>query len=299
MRVAAVDLGTNTARMLIADVDGGAVTWVDRHVAVTGLGWEVDRRRAFGPDNVDRTLRILQGFGILLGVSGAERSLAVATSASRDATNRDDFFDQAEAVLGVRPELVSGEREAHLSFRGATIGRMGDERWLIIDPGGGSTEFILGGSAPEFIESCDIGSLRLTERALPLGPPSFDEMKAADDEARRAFRQLEFEHQPAKVVGVGGTFTALAAIALDLDQYDPELVEGTELSLQRLDGLIIELAGMTLEQKAAIPSLDPARASAILGGAIVCAEATRAAGAESVTISERDILDGIALELAE
>ncbi len=282
MRVGAVDIGTNAARLLVADVAQGTVRQVERRVVITGLGWDVDRRRAFGEDNMVRALGILAGYRDAL--DGAERAMAVATSASRDADNRDVFFDRVEAVLGVRPVLLSGDEEAVLSFRGATLGRSGT--CLVIDPGGGSTEFVFGAGRPEYAVSIDMGSIRLTERALPSRPATGAELAAAETEVRAAFVSVQ-PGIPDTVLGLGGTFHELARMAGE----DP-------VTLERLDRLVVDLARLTVEETAAI-LLDPARAPVILSGAVIATEAVRLAGTGLVEVTERDILDGVALRIAE
>jgi exopolyphosphatase/guanosine-5'-triphosphate,3'-diphosphate pyrophosphatase len=242
---------------------------------------------------------VLAAYGTALRSAGAERVLAVATSATRDAANRDEFLDAAEGVLGVRPEVISGDAEARLSFRGATAGLPGPAPYLVIDPGGGSTEFVLGESVPGFVASVDIGSVRITERALPGRPAPHSDLLAAASSVEAMFRAVDLPDTPGTVVGVGGTYTSLAAIALDLPRYDRLQVHRSVLSLDDLTSLAARLAGLTIEETAAIPSLDPARAPVILGGAIVAEAALRRSGRREVTVSEADILDGIALRLLE
>ena len=296
LRVAAVDIGTNSARMLRADVDGGVVRWVEHRVVVTGLGRGVDTARRFDPAAVERTLRVLAAYGD--GVGDTEAMRAVATSATRDASDRDGFLDAAAEALGVRPEVITGEEEAMLSFAGATAGADGDPPYLVIDPGGGSTEFVYGTGRPETAVSIDIGSVRLTERLLPERPPAAAALVAAVAEVGEMFEAVDLPGRPETVIGVGGTFTSLGAIALDLPAYDGAAVHRSVLTLRRMVGLEANLGGMTVEETAAIPSLDPARAPVLLAGAVVANAAVAKSGRDRVTVSEADILDGICLAIA-
>ena len=296
LRVAAVDIGTNSARMLLADVDGGVVRWVEHRVVVTGLGRGVDNARRFDPAAVERTLGVLAAFGD--GAGDAEAMRAVATSATRDASDRDTFLDAAAEALGVRPEVITGEEEAVLSFAGATAGAEGDPPYLVIDPGGGSTEFVYGTGRVEAAVSVDIGSVRLTERLLPERPPTAAALAVAVAEVGELFEAVDLPGRPGTVIGVGGTFTSLGAIALDLPAYDRTAVHRSVLTLRRMVGLEATLGGMTVEETAAIPSLDPARAPVLLAGAVVANCAVARSGRDRVTVSEADILDGICLALA-
>lgn len=299
MRVAAVDIGTNSTRLLVAEGSPDGLRPIERRVVVTGLGRGVDATGRLDGEAIGRTVGVLAAYGTALRTAGAERVLAVATSATRDAANRDDFLDAAERVLGVRPEVISGDVEARLSFRGATAGLSGPPPYLVIDPGGGSTEFVFGGAAPESVASIDIGSVRITERVLPDRPASTPDLLAAASSVEATFRSVDLPGTPGTVVGVGGTFTSLAAIVLDLPRYDRLQVHHSVLTLDGLAALVGHLAGMTVEETAAIPSLDPARAPVILGGAIVAEAALRRSGRREVTVSEADILDGIALGLLD
>ena len=199
----------------------------------------------------------------------------------------------------MRPELISGDTEARLSFRGATTSLDGDPPFLVIDPGGGSTEFVFGAGSPDFAVSVDIGSVRLTERLLPDRPAEPVDVVTAAASVEAMFTGVDLPDVPGTVVGVGGTYTSLGAIALDLPAYDRLQVHGSRLSLDRLTALVAELAAMTVAETAAIPSLDPARAPVLLGGAVVAEAALRRSGAREIVVSEADILDGIAYMLLE
>lgn len=298
MRVAAIDIGTNTTRLLIAEMDGGNMTRIDRRAIVTRLGQGVAGNRSLLPEAVDRTIAVLAEYADAIRTAGCARMRAVATSATRDAANRRIFLDAAAGVLGARPEMITGEEEAELSFAGTTAGIEGAPPYLVIDLGGGSTEFVLGVEAPSYLVSVDMGSVRLTEQALPAHPASPSQVDAARRRTDEVLADgVELPQRPATVLGVGGTFTSLAAIHLALAVYDADRVHGTPLSADDLRDLVDRLAPLTIAATEAIPALDPARAPVLLGGAIVAERSVRRAGAEAILVSERDILDGIVLSL--
>jgi exopolyphosphatase/guanosine-5'-triphosphate,3'-diphosphate pyrophosphatase len=299
VRVAAGDIGTNSARLLIAEVSARGVQPLARRVVVTGLGAGVDRAGRLGEAEVARTLEVLAAYGAAAREAGVAALRVVATAAVRAAADREAFLDRAGAALGVRPEVIPGEEEAVLSFEGATGGCAGPGPYLVIDVGGGSTEFVFGTGAPESVASVDLGSRRVTERYLPGLPADPGAVEAARRGAADAFAAVALPGVPGTVVGVGGTYTALCAIALGLPAYDPERVHGAAVGLAALDALVGRLAGLSLAETAALPSLDPARAPVLLGGAIVAAEALRRSGRAEIVVSEADLLDGIARRLAE
>lgn len=299
MRVAAVDIGTNTTRLLIADVDGEHVTRLDRRAIVTRLGQGVDVNRRLLPEAIDRTVTVLVDYAEAIRDAGCVRVRAVATSATRDAANRDDFLDAAATVLGVRPEMISGGEEAQLSFSGTTAGVAGPPPALVIDLGGGSTEFVLGADAPHYLVSVDIGSVRLTEQALPAHPASRAQLAAARRRVDDVLTGVVLPEAPGTTFGVGGTFTSLAALHLGLQAYDPDRVHGTSLGIDDLRALVDRLAPLTIGETEAIPSLDPARAPVLLGGAVVAERAVCHVGAAAIVVSEHDILDGIVRSLTE
>jgi len=291
MIVGVVDIGTNSMRLLIED--GGAE--VVREVTVTGLGTGIDATGRFDEDRVRATLSTLERYGELMERHGVQRKRAVATSATRDAKDGPEFVDRAEQVLGVRPMVLSGTEEAALSFLGATGARRDRGSVVVIDSGGGSTEFVYGraGSA-SYATSIDVGSVRLTERVIPSRPAPAAEVKAARTVVAAAFRGVDLPGRPASVLGVAGTFTSLAAIALDLPVYDRDRVHGSVLTLDRIGELISRLTVMTTAETAEIPSLDPKRAPVLLAGALVAEGALTAVGADEIEVSERDLLDGLA-----
>ena len=286
---AAVDIGTNSVRLLLVSPEGEVGRWE----TVTGLGRGLRERGQLTEDSMARTLAALRRYGELISQHSATRKRAVATSAVRDARNRDDFLDRAEVALGVRPENISGEEEARLSFAGAVGDLCGAHGRMVVDIGGGSTEFVWldRDGAVEGI-SLELGSVRLTESVLPDRPPSRRQIQGAFSQTAEVLGAVSLPLRP-KVVGVAGTWTSLAAIALRLETYDSARVHDSTITAAQLAILLSELAGMTVEETAAIPSLEPARAPMILAGAMIAREALRRLAAPEVLISEFDLLDGI------
>jgi exopolyphosphatase/guanosine-5'-triphosphate,3'-diphosphate pyrophosphatase len=294
-----VDIGTNTVRLLVAERRGGGLfparlDDLDRRVVITTLGQGVDGAGNLADDAMARTVDVLAAYGAALRAWDVDVVDAVATSATRDAGNREVFLDRAELALGFRPRVITGGEEATLSFDGTRSAVAGDGSLLIIDPGGGSTEFVVGTADAEYVASVDIGSVRLTERMLPNHPATFAQVTGA----RLHVDGLMAAAAPPVtdiVVGVGGTFTSLAAISMELDEYDRRVVDGSVHSCATFDVLVDRLAAMSIPEIETLPSLDPARAPVLLGGAIVVAQSLRAVRAAEVVVSEADILDGIAL----
>ena len=276
-RVAAIDLGTNSTRLLVADVKDARVDEVVRRSVVTRLGEGVDARRRLLPTPIARTRNTLADFRRELEELGAERTLAVATSAVRDAENGEAFLGEVEWSYGFKTRLLSGDEEAELTRRG--VGAL-DEGTLLLDVGGGSTEL----STPRFRVSLDIGSVRLTERFLRSDPPTAGEL----DQASAAVRELLPELDVSSAIGVAGTVGQLAALA-----------ETDELTRGEVDRLTSELAALPLAERERVPRLDPKRAPVIVAGAIVVREVLARYGLERLQFSVHDILDGAALEAAE
>jgi len=294
MIVGAVDIGTNSMRLLVTD---GRREFV-RDVVVTGLGYGVDATGRFDPNRVEETLAVLSRYGEIMDGYRVDRRRAVATSATRDASDGARFVERATAVLGVEPEVITGTEEASLSFLGAVGERSTDGPAVVVDIGGGSTEFVYGTrSVVEYAASIDLGSARLTERVVPGRPASEEEMAAARETVAAAFSGIELPGPPAVVVGVAGTFTSLAAIALDLTSYDRDRVDGSVLTAATIRMQISDLSRRTIEETEAIPSLDPRRAPVILAGALVAEGALEAIAADHIEVSEHDLLDGVARSL--
>ncbi|NND04609.1 MAG: Ppx/GppA family phosphatase [Acidimicrobiia bacterium] len=293
MRIGAVDIGTNSMKLLVADLAHGRLVEVAREVHVTRLGHGLDTTGVLAEAAIERTVDILERFGHLMNQAKVTRRRAVATSASRDAANVHVFLDGAEAALGVRPEVVAGEEEARLAFAGATLASE-FERTLVIDLGGGSTEFVAGSSQPEYASSVDIGSVRLTDRMPDRRPTRTNDVSHARAEVRAMFAELALPAVDG-VIGVAGTYTTLSAVRQELPEYDRQAVHGSQLTLRDLDELVQQLCQLTIREISAIPSMDPRRAPVVVAGAIVAEEALRASGHDVITVSEMDILDGIAL----
>jgi len=297
VRVAAVDIGTNSTRLLIADVTDGIAVEVSRQVVITSLGKGVDTAGVLAEESMARTVEVLHSYGAVIEESGVERVRAVATSATRDAVNSAVLLDRVQAALGFRPDLLDGATEARLGFRGATMGIDRSGPFLMIDPGGGSTEFVFGTDSPESVHSVDIGSVRLTERALPDRPADHAQLLAAAGMADAVLAAVSLPGTPGTVIGVGGTFTSLSAIVMGLEVYDRSRVHGSILTLDGLGRMVELLASMTVAETSQIPSLDPARAGIVLGGAVVAEAALRRSGCGDLVVSETDILDGVALSM--
>ncbi|MPZ51964.1 MAG: exopolyphosphatase [Acidimicrobiia bacterium] len=288
VRVGVVDIGTNSVRLLITDGESEAV----RRVVVTGLGRGVDSTGHLDSDRMEKTVAVLAEYGAEMSGHQVSRPRAVATSATRDAANRETFLDRAEAALGVRPETISGEKEAELSYRGATDGVPFHEPVVVVDIGGGSTEIVTTSGGV----SVDIGSVRLTDRVLgterPVAPDLMAEAMAVAD---ALLAKADPGITAGSVVGVAGTWTSL--LAFDLPVYDSEKVHLAKLTRERLDDLVADLAAKNITEVAAIPSLDPGRAPVILGGAVVAGRVMELLDINEVVISERDLLDGLAASL--
>jgi exopolyphosphatase/guanosine-5'-triphosphate,3'-diphosphate pyrophosphatase len=302
-RVAAVDLGTNSTRLLVADVEEGRISDLARETRITRLGEGVDERRRLLPGPIARVRNVLTDFRRTAESLGAERTLAIATSAVRDAENGEAFLGEVEWSYGFSTRLLSGHEEALMTFRGVTSERPLELGTVIVDIGGGSTEFVAGGQEGiHWHDSLDIGSARLTERFLHSDPPTQDEL----DDVAAAVRALLAERVPneirsdtAAAIGVAGTITSLVALALDLEEYDRDRVHGSDLSTDALQEQLQRLASVPLEERRAMRPLDPDRAPVIVGGAIIAREVLAFFGLDKLEISERDILDGAALAAAE
>lgn len=294
MTRAAVDVGTNTVRLFI-EVDGGREI---RETVVVGLGRGMERSGRLSPDGVEAAISVLTEFGGLLRRHEASRVRAVATAAARTASDADEFLARATQALGHPVEVITGEEEAALSYAGALAGLPGRSSTVVVDPGGGSTEFIMGEEG--YAVSVPIGSVRLTDRALPDRPASEEAVAAAAGMVGRLFAErVRLPRRPERMIGVAGTFTSLAAIHLGLERYDREWVHGAVLGLADLVALVAMLRRLDIAETAAIPSLDPGRAPVILAGAVIAVEALRLSGLPEVQVSESDLLDGIVAGLAE
>lgn len=243
------------------------------------------------------TLDVMERYAEAIDLHDVERVRAVATSASRDADNGEVLMAAVGDVLGIHPEIIGGDEEAELSFAGATSKVTGDPPYLVIDIGGGSTEFVLGVSDPAYARSIDLGSVRLTDRKLPDRPPLGTQLSEAAAHADAEFSAIALPATPGTVIGVAGTFTSLAGIALGLERYDREAIHETVLSRSAIKELISELSILTITQTAAIPALDPKRAPVVLAGAVLVDRALLVAGTDRVVVSEYGLLHGLAQRL--
>jgi exopolyphosphatase / guanosine-5'-triphosphate,3'-diphosphate pyrophosphatase len=300
LRVAAVDLGTNSTRMLVADVDDGSIHEVVRRLKITRLGEGVDERKRLLPAPIARVRNVLTDFRREAEQLGAERTLAIATSAVRDAENGEAFLGEVEWSYGFRTRLLSGHEEAQLTFRGVSAERNLPEETLIVDIGGGSTEFVAGSSAElRFHDSLDLGCVRLTERFLRSDPPTDAELaECADAVGTLLSERIPSDVHPGAAIGVAGTITSIAALDLGLDGYDPEQVHGHVISAEGARAQLERLASLPLAERRGLPALDPERAPVIVSGAVILAQVLQHFALGSIEASERDILDGAALEAA-
>ena len=302
IRVAGIDCGTNSIRLLIAEPDGAGLRDVAREMRIVRLGQGVDRTGRLAPEAIERTRVALAEYAGMIASAGAERVRMVATSATRDAANRDDFVAMVRAELGVDPEVITGHEEAALSFHGAVDGLPGVRGpFLVADIGGGSTEIVRGKSGEvDGSYSMDVGCVRMTERHLRDDPPTADQIAATVSDVRAALA-VAGEHvdltTPATFVGVAGTVTTIAAIAMDLDEYRADVIHGSVLTAAQVDDVTQRLIHMTHAQRAALPVMHPGRVDVIGGGALVLRTLIEVIGADEVVASEHDILDGIAASL--
>jgi exopolyphosphatase/guanosine-5'-triphosphate,3'-diphosphate pyrophosphatase len=301
MRVAAVDLGTNSTRLLVADVDDGTLTEIVRRLKITRLGEGVDERRRLLPAPIARVRNVLSDFRREAEGLGAERTLAIATSAVRDAENGEAFLGEVEWSYGFETRLLSGHEEAQLTYRGVSAGRPLDGETLIVDIGGGSTELVAGGPAGlRFHDSLDLGCVRLTERFLLSDPPADDELLACAATVRALLTERVPKGVPTQAaIGVAGTITSLAALDLGLPEYDPDRVHGHVISQGGVAQQLERLASMVVAERRSLPALDPDRAPVIVAGAVILREVLDHFGLDAIEASERDILDGAALLAAE
>jgi exopolyphosphatase / guanosine-5'-triphosphate,3'-diphosphate pyrophosphatase len=302
-RVAAVDLGTNTTRLLVANVDDGHIDELERETRITRLGEGVDERHRLLPVPIARARNVLTDYRRTIEASGAERTLLVATSAVRDAENGEAFLGEIEWSYGFVARLLTGHDEALMTYRGVTSERGLEGETAIVDLGGGSTEVVVGGAdGVRWHDSLDIGSVRLTERFLHTDPPAGDELRRCAAAVRTLLRQRIPEPMRARVthaIGVAGTITSVAALDLGLERYARERVDGHVLSLDALRRQLDRLARLPLVERRMLPALDPDRAPVIVAGAVIACEVLDFLGVPQLEVSERDILDGAVLAAAE
>ena len=301
MRVAAVDCGTNSVRLLIADVAGERLTDVARRMEIVRLGEGVDRTGRLAPAAIERTRQALLGYAAEIAGLGVTAVRMVATSASRDASNAADFRAMVRGVLGVDPEVISGDEEARLSFTGAVRGLAAEPPYLVVDIGGGSTEFVTGRSTTEHAISVDIGCVRMTERHLGSDPPTPAEIAGAEaDIAAAVDRALAAVpgREARTLVGLAGSVTTVAALALDLPEYDPARIHHARIGYADVAAVTARLLAATVEERRKLPAMHPGRADVIGAGALILRVIMERSGRPAVVASEHDILDGICFGLS-
>ncbi|MET9656288.1 Ppx/GppA phosphatase family protein [Streptomyces sp. NPDC006510] len=311
-RVAAIDCGTNSIRLLVADADPstGELVELDRRMEIVRLGQGVDRTGRLAPEALERTFAACRQYAAVIKEHGAQKLRFVATSASRDAENRDEFVRGVLEILGVEPEVISGDQEAEFSFTGATKELAGRDHlakpYLVVDIGGGSTEFVVGDDHVRAARSVDIGCVRMTERHLVrdgvvTDPPTAEQIGAIRADIDAALDLAE-ETVPitgaATLVGLAGTVTTIAAIALGLDAYDSEAIHHSRISFERVQEITGRLLGSTHAERAAIGAMHPGRVDVITSGALILLAVMERTGAREVVVSEHDILDGIGWSIA-
>ncbi|KUF19502.1 Ppx/GppA phosphatase family protein [Streptomyces silvensis] len=312
-RVAAIDCGTNSIRLLVADADPatGELVDLDRRMQIVRLGQGVDKTGRLAQEALDRTFAACRDYAAIIKEHGAERLRFVATSASRDAENRDEFVRGVLDILGVEPEVISGDQEAEFSFTGATKELTGRADvpgpYLVVDIGGGSTEFVVGDGQVRAARSVDVGCVRMTERHLVhdgvvTDPPTEAQLAAVRADVAAALDLAEKTvplREARTLVGLAGSVTTVAAIALGLDTYDSTAIHHARIPYERVRDITDRLAHSTHAERAAISVMHPGRVDVIAAGALVLLAIMERTGAHEVVVSEHDILDGIAFSVAE
>jgi exopolyphosphatase/guanosine-5'-triphosphate,3'-diphosphate pyrophosphatase len=308
MRVAVVDLGTNTTRLLVADIEDGTVAELEKRTRITGLGQGVDATGRLADDAMQRVRETLDEYREAIDRLGADDVLAVATSAMRDADNGAEFREDLNRRYGIDARTISGDEEARLTFLGATSGRTpaaeSPATTVVIDIGGGSTEYVVGsaGADPDFHVSAQMGSRRHTERFLKSDPPAHEELEAMAADAGRIVEESvpeDTRNATAEGIAVAGTATTLAAIDRELDPYDPAKVHGYRVSLAAAERIQAMLAALSTDERQKVAGLHPDRAPVIVAGVTILVESIRAFGLDEIEISEADILQGAAMAAAE
>jgi len=302
-RVAAIDCGTNSIRLLIADITDGNFKEVVRTMEIVRLGQGVDQNKSFHPDAIARTLSAVEKFAQLIASKGVEKIRFCATSATRDASNRELFTNGVKKILGVEVEVIPGEQEAALSFIGATKElSQSDGSFLVVDIGGGSTEFVFGSEKVEFAKSVNIGCVRMSERHLNLQPPTMAQIAEAIIDIDLAITQAAKVvpiSQAKSLVAVAGTATTVAAAALKLAEYDRYLIHLSRISAPAVHQVAAMFQSLNKDQITALGYMHPGRVDVITAGALVLSRIMAATGASEFIASESDILDGIAWSLSK
>ena len=300
MRVAVIDVGTNSTRLLVAESNVGGFRALDRRMTITRLGQGVDRTRVLSPEALERTLATITDYAAACGEYGVEALRVTGTSAVRDARNRDEFFKLVATLTGAEPELLSGEAEARVTFLGAVSDLPWDGPALVVDIGGGSTELIYGRAAPERLVSLDIGCVRLFEKHLLSDPPAADELTALRAEAHAALVAVAGDLQVppgTRAVGVAGTLTQLATLKAGVAVYDPDVNHHAVLSHGDVRNLARRLGSLPYEARKRVKGLEPGRVDVIVAGAEILISVMEVFDLAEILVSEKDILDGLVLEL--
>jgi exopolyphosphatase/guanosine-5'-triphosphate,3'-diphosphate pyrophosphatase len=302
LRVAAIDVGTNSARLLVAEGVGDGFRSIDRRMTITRLGQGVDTKHVLSPEALERTFAVIADYAATCGELGVERMRVTGTSAVRDARNREEFFEGVRRLTGSDAELLSGEEEARATFLGTLSDVEHVEPVLVVDIGGGSTELIFGKDEPERLVSLDIGCVRLFEKYLHSDPPTTEEIDSLREEANRELaraKEILNVSRDARLIGVAGTVTQLATLKIGLPLYDPDVTHHVVLSHGDVRALSRRLKSLTYSQRKRIKGLEPGRADVILAGAEILLCVMETFDLPDVLVSEKDILDGLVIQLLE
>jgi exopolyphosphatase/guanosine-5'-triphosphate,3'-diphosphate pyrophosphatase len=300
MRVAAIDVGTNSTRLLVAEAIGQGFRPLDRRMTITRLGEGVDRTRALSDEALQRTFSTIAEYAAICGEYGVERLKVTGTSAVRDARNRQTFFEGVRRLTGGEPEVLTGDLEARATFAGVVSDLPGGEPIVVVDIGGGSTELIVGRGEAERLVSLDIGCVRLFEKHLASDPPAREELHALREEVAEALRVVRGEldvPRGSRLVGVAGTVTQLATLKAGVPVYDPEITHHAVLTHGDVRLLAKRLESLPFEKRKRVRGLDPGRVDVIVAGAEILLAVMDIFDLPEITVSEKDILDGLVLEL--
>ncbi|SHM21735.1 exopolyphosphatase / guanosine-5'-triphosphate,3'-diphosphate pyrophosphatase [Caldanaerovirga acetigignens] len=300
MKAAVIDLGSNSVRLLVAEIEEGKINQIFKDLATTRLGAGVVKNGMLWRDSIEKTVSAVEAFKNKAMAFGCQRIVAFATSAVREAKNGGEFMQELKERVGLEVRLLSGREEAKLSFIGAKESLKVEGRALVIDIGGGSTEFALGEKEIELEESLPMGAVRWTEQFLKSDPPKNEEIKALQMEARKLLSGFEKNFKKVKAggvnaIGVGGTFTSLCAILKKLEEYHWTKVHGTYLEYEKMEKMTKELCGFNLDQRKKIPGLAAERADIIAAGALIALEIMRFLGLKTIVVSEADLMEGFLL----
>jgi len=316
MRLAAIDIGTNSARLLIGDYDRDVFSILERKMKITRLGSGLRENRTISQDSADKTLDVLKTYNELINKCKVNKCRAVGTSVLRNAKNSSDFISSAEKILGIEVDVIGGDEEARLSFYGATkdimrdydksdrVSQVNSKKILVLDVGGGSSEFILGekSSEPDFIESIDIGCVSISERYMDSDVPDAGKLNKMNNHVRRKLKNTVKKVKNLKIgyiIGVAGTISTIAAVDLKLDEYDSDKIHKHVLEFGKIKEIYNYLCGLNLKERKKVRGMDPGRADVIIGGAAIVINVLEMLGREFIFVSERDILDGIIYTLID